>query len=69
MGSETHVVTVTTEYADGLAVNELFRGSEADCRALAAKFGGCAYDEARTVVAMRVFVGPAKDWDDFLADG
>ena len=65
----THVFTITTEYKDGLECVEFFRGSENECRDLAARFGGCAYDDRRTVIAMRAFVGPVKDWDDFLDDG
>jgi hypothetical protein len=44
----THVVTITTEYKDGLECVEFFRGSEGECRDLAARFGDCAYDERRT---------------------
>ena len=61
------VVTYRVESDSGWNITEFFRGSEQECCRSRDAFAGGESDTVRTN-PWSIVIGPASDWDDFLAD-
>lgn len=67
--TETHVVTISLEFADGQVPSafscELWRGTETECRELAGMIPGCEHDH-RQISGAQVSCGTIADWESWV---
>jgi hypothetical protein len=64
---EQWVVTYRIETEDGVTIMEFFRGTPWECRRIQEHSSGGECDSGPTTQPWGVIIGPAKDWDEFLA--
>jgi hypothetical protein len=66
---ETHVITVGLHFIEELhettEIHEVFRGDEAECKAICARMSACSHDRRR-LSAVHVTCGTIAEWEEFL---
>ena len=67
---ETHVITVGLHFEDlpmieTVEVHEVFRGDEAECKAICARMSTCSHDRRR-LSGVHVTCGTVAEWEEFL---